>query len=498
MRGLDVAVSKPASSNSCGLPVKAQADLNQATHELLDGRLGANDTANLAYAPNSQSSSSDESLMSQESQPQRISQDTSQSSLEQAQQPPSSSAPSHERPGSGTPSISSDRARPQDPPLTAKESNSRLQPALPALDVHGGLSGEYHADTLLGQKRTASGHVKSPGSSLATSPVDAVGKGHSRNASSNTQIGEVSILGTGPSCPLLIDVQLSAQLKTRLSYAMVKVQNGWETRTIDEVESLAATQGCITSPRQPFSSPRKKEHQGMAGFQETSPRSTAPSASLLSVSSIKHQTRNPSNADTSPRTTSSYSPPKRHQSYFSHPQHAPHYAYLPASTGHGPSLAPPVDLVPRGNARQSHQNPRESALHQNGPRSLSNLSASSTSSLLTDPLTPPRKRLSPIRTPNATSNATAMEKDAIETLLFLSSPGNSQREQAAKSQLAGTPLRSTFVMTEKHVGFADDDLPVSPRKRGLFGSVNLATDENIDKVLEQMAEVDSSSSDDDI
>lgn len=496
MQGVEVAVSKRASSHFCRFPIKAEADFNQATPELLDGDLALESAVDLTSAQNSQTFSSGESLASQGSQPQRTSQDTSQSSLEQAQQLPSFVASTHVHSSEGSPSAPASQVSLLGPPLTARDSNTRLQPALPTLDVHGVFLGGYHADNVHGQKRTASGHVKSSSSSLATSPVEALGKGHSRSTSTSTQIGEVSTHETGIPYPFLTNVQLSAELKTRLSYAMVKVQNGWQSRTIDEVESLASTQGCITSPIQPFKSPRKKDYQGMAGIQDPSERTTTSSALLLSPSNTKQPTRNQNYAYASSHMNASSSPPKHHRGHFS-PQDVglgSEYAYMPPSAQQGPSLAPPVDFAPCSNARRSHQYPHASALHHNGVRSLSNLSASSTSSRSTVPATPPQKRLSPIKTPNATSKATAMEKDAIETLLFMSSPGNSQRHPT-NSQLSGTPLRSTFSTTEKHVGFVDDDLPLSLRKRDLLESVNLATDDNIDKVLEQMADAGSSSDD---
>ena len=39
-------------------------------------------------------------------------------------------------------------------------------------------------------------------------------------------------------CTVLMYTQLSAQLKTRLSYAMVKVQNGWEKQSLEELEEV--------------------------------------------------------------------------------------------------------------------------------------------------------------------------------------------------------------------------------------------------------------------
>lgn len=41
--------------------------------------------------------------------------------------------------------------------------------------------------------------------------------------------------------------QLSAQLKTRLSYAMVKVQNGWEKQSLEELEEVQSQRGSPNS-----------------------------------------------------------------------------------------------------------------------------------------------------------------------------------------------------------------------------------------------------------
>ena len=46
---------------------------------------------------------------------------------------------------------------------------------------------------------------------------------------------------------MLMPMQLSAQLKTRLSYAMVKVQNGWEKQSLDELEESQSQRGSPNS-----------------------------------------------------------------------------------------------------------------------------------------------------------------------------------------------------------------------------------------------------------
>lgn len=65
---------------------------------------------------------------------------------------------------------------------------------------------------------------------------------------------------------MLTHVQLSAQLKTRLSYAMVKVQNGWEKQSLDELEEVHSQRGSPNSApgrtdRLAFDSPSAFERQ---------------------------------------------------------------------------------------------------------------------------------------------------------------------------------------------------------------------------------------------
>ena len=104
-----------------------------------------------------------------------------------------------------------------------------------------------------------------------------------------------------------------------------------------------------------------------------------------------------------------------------------------------------------------------------------------------------------------------MEKDAIETLLFMSSPGNSQypksslysgeRNQQGQNQLPRTPLRTGYLAPEKRVEFAldgADDVPIkveTPKRKDLLDRVDLGNEASIDRVLDQMAGGESSSDD---
>lgn len=72
-------------------------------------------------------------------------------------------------------------------------------------------------------------------------------------------------------------LQLSAQLKTRLSYAMVKVQNGWEKRSIEELEEVqsqrpspTASSGTTDAYKGPFESPRAFERRRRSGVSDHS------------------------------------------------------------------------------------------------------------------------------------------------------------------------------------------------------------------------------------
>ena len=71
-------------------------------------------------------------------------------------------------------------------------------------------------------------------------------------------------------------MQLSAQLKTRLSYAMVKVQNGWEKQSLEELEEVHSQRGSPNSApgrseRLAFDTPSTSErHRRPSGVSDNS------------------------------------------------------------------------------------------------------------------------------------------------------------------------------------------------------------------------------------
>lgn len=279
------------------------------------------------------------------------------------------------------------------------------------------------------RKRTADGMVKHTRDSSSSSPVRK--SGHSRNASAasaasttGSRIGEVcgseawrdaaATAATPGTCVrakgLMANstrpTQLSAELKAKLSYAMIKVNNGWQSHTIDEVESLASQTGSPASSTSTV--------HGRYGA-SASPRVPVPSArhgtSSAGISPVRQQ----------PPSGRAYDPFRRDAN--ARPQH--HSASPPSSRL--PMLAPPAPIQP---GRPGHTNPRRSSGNRHAPAFLSNQNS---------PQTPAHPSPSPLQT-NAGANTlrtpqvdpvlfsphqNVREQEALETLLFMSSPGNS-------------------------------------------------------------------------
>ena len=91
-----------------------------------------------------------------------------------------------------------------------------------------------------------------------------------------------------------------------------------------------------------------------------------------------------------------------------------------------------------------------------------------------------------MRTP---SQKAAMEQDAIETLMFMSSPGNSGYHPPPPPSQTHTPSRRS------QLGAADTAMSNSRTKRGgMLDGLDLGNEENIDRILDQMPAGSSSSS----
>ncbi|RFU82048.1 cyclin-dependent kinase [Trichoderma arundinaceum] len=267
------------------------------------------------------------------------------------------------------------------------------------------------------RKRMADGEVKAGLGSMSMSPARGRGHGHARNLST------VSITSTGST---IGESQLSAELKTRLSYAMVKVNFGWQGHSIEEVESMAASQA--VSPVSGSSTVRR--HSSSA-----SPRLDVTAASaqvhLAQQAAIRRKSDSPN------------------------------------LLSNKPSLAPPASIQPSISAARS--NPRRNSSPRYTPTMLSHSHSASPHTpgqpMVVDShqsLSQPARIADPILFP---SHQNVREQDAMEALLFMSSPNNSANLKhtfsptASPNPQVGGAFRS---VAGRHA------LPSAPRK-GLPG-----------------------------
>ncbi|KAJ8104828.1 hypothetical protein ONZ43_g7671 [Nemania bipapillata] len=243
------------------------------------------------------------------------------------------------------------------------------------------------------RKRMADGIVKHTRHHSSTSPVR---MGHSRNTST------VSVASTTSSRI----GELSAELKAKLSYAMVKVNNGWQSHSIDEVESLASQAASPTSS----TSTLHGRHGSSA-----SPR--------ISLAGFRQAASNPSSMATSPVVQQ---PQTRTYDAFWR-ESVSKITSTTSPISQVPTLAPPAPIQPR---QPLPTNPRRNSNARYTPAYLSQSHHSSPHTpSQPSPLqgTPGQRH---IRTPNVdpilfSPPQNLREQEALETLLFMSSPGNS-------------------------------------------------------------------------
>lgn len=287
---------------------------------------------------------------------------------------------------------------------------------------------------------------------------------------------------------------MSHQLKTRLSYAMLKVQNGWQDQSLSELENLASQQAspmsAASEKKRPFQFPPRGEAQ--------SPRS---SGRPLGSSSDQHFLTSPRKrvspqqqypgSPGNPLGSASSSQASTYEAFWREHSNTNASSRLPPSQTQqeqaGPSLAPPVDIRPRTHWQQGLNASRQPPPLQIGSH----------------PSTPQRRPNTATRTP---SQQAAVEKDAVETLLFMSSPGNSGYHPAHASTGARTSLTQTVIpnrqpLVEGQSRSRPVTVSTTTRKhessnasRPEGAPLSALSERDFDKVLDQMSDP---SSDDD-
>lgn len=282
---------------------------------------------------------------------------------------------------------------------------------------------------------------------------------------------------------------------------MVKVQNGWQAHSFDELESLSqqvSPVSAVSDLRQPYGSPRLNipDAGEQIRFSQSSERTTATPENVTPFAQAYTRASPLDNPSSQVVSTSQPTSMATYESFWrqhstSSTMKSPQMQSPPPRIG--PSLAPPADILPRNRRRTTSLRTQPPFLDTAYNASYDSRSTNSLGSV-TSPATPP-KRKSSIRTP---SQKAAMEQDAVETLVFMSSPGHSGHHPQTRS--IGTPLRSSF----KRVGFtdvsengSDEDrphpLPNKPFSRtGRLKSDRLVSGADVDRLLDEMPDEDSS------
>ena len=273
--------------------------------------------------------------------------------------------------------------------------------------------------TMNGTKRTASGHVKSA-PSLPSTPFTTGTAFTGKHSRTNSLSSTSSRAG-----------DLAMTLKSRLGYAMAKVQHGWEHKDITEVEHLAVHK--MSPNRHSMSHVDHRQRPLSSGL-------TNGTANLSMYSGYDDP------------YTDGRPPSKRHSGVFN---------YMPSSSqpsiGTVPRLQPAADIRPQSS--QIHRHYHTAPSSQTEPYYSTNM--------MSPPRTPVNgilHRPPTIRTQVQTEEA---ERDALQALFQLGSPHTSQMPQYPNASQASSsqasPLRSEFA-TPRRVTFARSESDTSVRQ----------------------------------
>ncbi|KAM3423698.1 hypothetical protein BST61_g1110 [Cercospora zeina] len=307
-----------------------------------------------------------------------------------------------------------------------------------------------------GAKRTASGHVKNA-SSIHTSPcrVQFPGRESRRESvsSSGSKAGEIA-----------------ATLKARLGYAMAKVHNGWEHKSLAEVEQLAAQRHRSRTSASQIDHPRP----GTSGLSN--------GASKMSGYDQHGRTMmDMTEAPPSKRTSGNYSQYQAHvQSHLQQSQQ--HFAWQSTMP---PRLQPAPDIRPTSSQRGGafagpilHPLPQHVSNAMSPPRTP--ISAAS-------PQRPPT-----IRTQTQTAEA---ERDALQALFQLGSPHTSVGPHIPRTGTATTnssqsqmsPARQPD-LTPRHAPFVRSESASTSSSSGVDPTSSHALQESRTRLIEQLAD----------
>ncbi|CBF69682.1 hypothetical protein AN6333.2 [Aspergillus nidulans FGSC A4] len=290
---------------------------------------------------------------------------------------------------------------------------------------------------------------------------------------------------------------LSVQLRTRLSYAAARIEKARQSQSQYQSPTGLLQKNSST----PILSVETLSRTGQPSlgepgdqFEAGSPDGTTVSAPDAPAASSRHPFEGPirqtlnATIDVNSQTQPDLN---KHAEY--HPELRP------------PRLAPPADIDPgRVNRQRRRPNPNNPSnpsryapfpLHRRG-RSQQELVADTEVTRVpeTPPLCPSNDNGIPFHGWSDNSQSSSMEQDAIETLLFMSSPGTSGYHSNSQNSQRNQDVRNIDDSASQSVKWHGSlNGTQSDRQSGLTGTVETRTGDEIDLMLDQM----NSDSDDD-
>ncbi|PKX99165.1 uncharacterized protein P174DRAFT_427386 [Aspergillus novofumigatus IBT 16806] len=316
-------------------------------------------------------------------------------------------------------------------------------------------------------KRTATGEIKLSNTSVAPpSPGTISAERHPAES-----------IGWRSRGSKIAATQLSVHLRTRLSYAAAKIEKSRQSLDAQGKLPLGLLQESPSTPPVIVKSPPYADRSRRRD--KDSPNGSPVSAPDMPVQSNLF----PANARLSPAARSD------DLSSVSRSKKSPGSSFSSKRMSATPRLAPPADIVPSGSSssRRRRPNPNQTLEASEASRYISSFDdrkhrsqhgATDGSQKLLVPGTPPLQSLSqPTSTPynglsrqSTHSQNASMEQDAIETLLFMSSP---------ESSTSGSQLQDSQAAGEDH------------RRAGQARYLEAQAGDEIDRMLDQMEDSDS-------
>ncbi|PLN83676.1 hypothetical protein BDW42DRAFT_61667 [Aspergillus taichungensis] len=324
----------------------------------------------------------------------------------------------------------------------------------------------------VGHKGTAAGVAKSPGNSDVS--LGAIERRRSRSIGSGARGSRIAAL--------------SVHLRTRLSYAAAKVEKSRKSQSAQ----IQLPSGFLLDVPQSFDGVDGRRLRDAA-----SPDGTPVSAPDPQGTSQIYSLNG------APRLLPAGSSDSHSQSRKFEPLKSPTSSDLSI-----PKLAPPVDIV-SGSSNRRRPNPNEPSIHDHRPsislhrrhHSQQEIGVSRSSVGPDTVLVPGTPPLRPTGYPKPAlfngmssqdrhSQNTSMEQDAIETLLFMSSPGNSgYRSNSQPSQqqnrFPSSTGASTGAWTQNSQSDHDNRQTIC-KKEALESGLEANAGDEIDRMLDQM------------